>query len=30
MNKVNPVGGAIAIGHPLGCSGGRMVATLIH
>jgi acetyl-CoA acetyltransferase len=28
--KVNPVGGAISIGHPLGCSGARMVATLIH
>jgi len=28
--KVNPVGGAIAIGHPLGCTGARMVATLVH
>jgi len=27
---VNPVGGAIAIGHPLGCTGARMVATLVH
>jgi acetyl-CoA acetyltransferase family protein len=25
---VNPLGGAIAIGHPLGCSGARLVATL--
>ena len=25
--KVNPNGGAIAIGHPLGASGGRLVAT---
>jgi 3-oxoadipyl-CoA thiolase len=25
--KVNPKGGAIAIGHPLGASGGRLVAT---
>jgi acetyl-CoA acyltransferase len=23
-------GGAIAIGHPLGCSGARLTATLIH
>lgn len=28
--KVNPNGGAIAIGHPLGCSGARISATLIH
>jgi len=28
--KVNPSGGAIAIGHPLGCSGARIVTTLIH
>jgi 3-oxoadipyl-CoA thiolase len=28
--KVNPDGGAIAIGHPLGASGGRLVATLVH
>ncbi|SDP16795.1 3-oxo-5,6-didehydrosuberyl-CoA/3-oxoadipyl-CoA thiolase [Paenibacillus sp. yr247] len=26
--KVNPNGGAIAIGHPLGCSGARLVGTL--
>ena len=26
--KVNPNGGAIAIGHPLGCSGGRVLTTL--
>jgi acetyl-CoA acetyltransferase len=26
---VNPNGGAIAIGHPLGCSGARLVATLV-
>ncbi|KAL1929630.1 hypothetical protein VTP01DRAFT_1768 [Rhizomucor pusillus] len=26
--KVNPKGGAIAIGHPLGCTGARQVATL--
>ncbi|MBT8041341.1 MAG: acetyl-CoA C-acyltransferase FadA [Xanthomonadales bacterium] len=27
---VNPNGGAIALGHPLGCSGARIVATLVH
>ncbi len=27
---VNPLGGAIAIGHPLGCSGARIVTTLAH
>jgi acetyl-CoA acyltransferase len=27
---VNPSGGAIAIGHPLGGSGARIVTTLIH
>lgn len=27
--KVNPKGGAIAIGHPLGCTGAREVATLL-
>jgi 3-oxoadipyl-CoA thiolase len=30
INKVNVNGGAIAIGHPLGCSGVRISATLIH
>jgi len=30
MEKVNPNGGAIALGHPLGCSGARLVATLLH
>lgn len=28
--KVNPNGGAIAIGHPIGASGARISATLIH
>ena len=28
--KVNPKGGAIAIGHPLGCTGARLVTTLVH
>lgn len=30
LSKVNPFGGAIAIGHPLGCSGGRIMTTLIN
>jgi acetyl-CoA acetyltransferase len=28
--KVNVNGGAIAIGHPLGASGARLTATLVH
>jgi 3-oxoadipyl-CoA thiolase len=28
--KVNPNGGAIALGHPLGMSGARLVVTLLH
>lgn len=28
--KVNPKGGAIALGHPLGCTGCRQVATLLY
>jgi 3-oxoadipyl-CoA thiolase len=28
--KVNPNGGAIALGHPLGMSGGRLVTMLVH
>lgn len=30
INKVNVNGGSIAIGHPLGCSGVRISATLVH
>ncbi|MFQ5852513.1 MAG: thiolase family protein [Candidatus Binatia bacterium] len=30
MRKVNVKGGAIALGHPLGCSGARIMTTLIH
>jgi acetyl-CoA acyltransferase len=30
MSKVNPNGGAIALGHPLGCSGSRLMATLLN
>lgn len=28
--KVNPHGGAIALGHPLGCTGARQIATILH
>ncbi len=28
--KLNPRGGGIALGHPLGCTGARMVTTLLH
>ncbi|ROW06298.1 hypothetical protein VPNG_08083 [Cytospora leucostoma] len=30
LDKVNPDGGAIALGHPLGATGARMVSTLLH
>jgi len=30
IEKVNPQGGAIALGHPLGATGVRMIATLLH
>jgi len=29
-NKVNIHGGAVSLGHPLGCSGARILVTLIH
>lgn len=29
FEKVNPKGGAIALGHPLGCTGARQIATLL-
>jgi acetyl-CoA acyltransferase len=29
-NKVNVNGGAIALGHPLGCTGAKLTATLLH
>ncbi len=29
-DRLNVNGGAIAIGHPLGCSGARLAATLVH
>ena len=28
--KVNINGGAIALGHPLGCTGARLIVTLLH
>ncbi|MDD4213057.1 MAG: acetyl-CoA C-acyltransferase, partial [Bacilli bacterium] len=30
FNKTNPNGGAIALGHPVGASGNRIIVTLIH
>ena len=30
VEKVNVNGGAIAIGHPLGSTGGRLITTLLH
>lgn len=30
MNKVNVNGGAIALGHPIGASGARVLVTLVH
>ncbi len=27
--RVNPLGGAIALGHPLGCTGAKLVATIL-
>ena len=30
LDRVNVNGGAIALGHPLGCSGARLMTTLLH
>ncbi len=30
LDKVNVRGGAVALGHPIGCSGNRIVVTLLH
>jgi acetyl-CoA acyltransferase len=30
LERVNVNGGAIALGHPLGCSGARLMTTLVH
>ena len=29
-SRLNVNGGAIALGHPIGCTGARMVTTLVH
>jgi len=29
VSKLNPKGGAIALGHPLGCTGARQIATIL-
>jgi acetyl-CoA acetyltransferase len=30
MDRVNVNGGALALGHPLGASGARLITTLVH
>jgi len=30
LTKVNVNGGAVALGHPLGASGARLMTTLVH
>jgi acetyl-CoA acyltransferase len=30
LDRLNPLGGAIALGHPLGASGARLATTLVH
>jgi acetyl-CoA acetyltransferase family protein len=30
MDRLNPSGGAIALGHPLGCTGVKLMTTLLH
>jgi len=30
LNKINVNGGAIALGHPLGCTGAKLTATLLN
>ena len=30
LTRVNVNGGAIALGHPIGCSGARILVTLLH
>ena len=30
MSRVNPNGGAIALGHPLGATGARLMTTMLH
>ena len=30
LDRINPQGGAIALGHPLGATGARLMTTLVH
>ena len=30
LDRVNPQGGALALGHPLGATGARLMTTLVH
>lgn len=30
LDKINPLGGAIALGHAIGSSGARILTTLVH
>jgi acetyl-CoA C-acetyltransferase len=30
LNKVNPYGGGISLGHPIGCTGARIIVTLMY
>ena len=30
ISKINPWGGSIAIGHPLGATGARLMTNLVH
>ena len=30
LDKTNPHGGGISLGHPIGCSGARIIVTLVH
>ncbi|MGI8793187.1 MAG: steroid 3-ketoacyl-CoA thiolase [Acidimicrobiales bacterium] len=30
MDRVNPNGGAIALGHPVGCTGARLITSALH
>ena len=30
LDRLNVNGGAIALGHPIGCTGSRIVVTLLH
>lgn len=30
LDRVNPLGGGIALGHPVGCSGARTMVTMVH